>query len=224
MARLVDRKGRTDGKSGYARLLGDQDLGQLISRLHGAVVSAGTELERIIRERVKPVDDLDEFLQRDVGPDGVFLASKRQLKNSEILEIAGAEPDLVIFKIQNSRLHCHIVELKDGDTFDTKKAASERRALHAYEEKNARFIPSTVEVHVVAFNQDDRQIIFDGFKHKVPLDECMTGREFCDLLEIDYDEIVSERRQDAEANFNQFLSEMLGIERVEKYLREHLCG
>ncbi len=76
----------------------------------------------------------------------------------------------------------------------------------------------------MAFNQDDRQIIFDGFKHKVPLDECMTGREFCDLLEIDYDEIVSERRQDAEANFNQFLSEMLGIERVEKYLREHLSG
>ena len=224
MARLIDSKGRTDGKSGYARLLGDQELGQLISRLHGAVVSAGSELERVIRERVNPVDDLDKFLQYDIGPDGVFLANKRQLKDSKILETAGTEPDFVVFKRQNGRLDCHIVELKDGDSFDTKKSASERRALHDYLAKNAQFIPSTVAAHVVAFNQDNRQAIYDGFKHKVSLSECMTGREFCELLEIDYDEIVDERRQDAEANFNYFLSEMLNIERVETYLRERLRG
>lgn len=222
MARLVDRKGRTDGKSGYIRLLGDQELGQLISRLHGAVCSAGSELERVIQERANRIDDLDEFLLQDLGPDGIFLVTKNQLKGSEILETPGTEPDFIVFERQNNKLHCRIIELKDGDSFDTKKAASERQALHSYSATNAQFIRSTVEVHVVAFNQDNRQAIYDGFKRKVPLSECMTGREFCELLEIDYDAIVNERRQDAEANFDYLLSEMLKIGKVEKYLRERL--
>ena len=45
MARLRDAKGRTDGKSGYSRVLGDEELGNLISRVQGTVISAGTELD-----------------------------------------------------------------------------------------------------------------------------------------------------------------------------------
>lgn len=224
MARIANAKGRTDGNSAYVRLLGDPELGLLISRVQSAVISAGSELERMIRDRVAPIDDLDEFLQRDLGPDGIFLAHKRQLKNSKIFETAGTEPDFVIFKRQNNKLQCHVIELKDGDSFDTKKSASERNALHSYTEKNGQFIQSTMKVHIVAFNQDDRQSIYDGFKHKIPIDECMTGREFCDLLEIDYDAIVAERRQDGPANFDHFLSELLKIEHVREYFENRLQG
>ena len=222
MARIADAKGRSDGNSAYVRLLGDQALGQLISRVQAAVISSGSALERIIRERVAQVDDLDDFLLVDLMPDGVFLAHKRQLKSSARLQTAGTEPDFVVFKRRNNEQRCHVIELKDGDSFDTKKAAGERDALHSYVEKNAQYIPFVVEIHVVAFNQDDLQAIYDGFKRKVPIEECMTGREFCDLLEIDYDAIVAERRQDAEANFNYFLSELLKIDRVEEHLRERL--
>lgn len=222
MARIADAKGRSDGNSAYVRLLGDQELGQLISRVQSAVISSGTELERMIRDRVARVDDLDEFLQVDLMPDGVFLAHKRQLKSSVTLQTADTEPDFVIFKRRNNEQRCHVVELKDGDSFDTKKSAGERNALHSYVEKNSQFIPFIVEIHVVAFNQNNRQAIYDGFKRKVPIQECMTGREFCELLEIDYDAIVDERRQDAVANFDHFLSEMLKIKRVENYLRGHL--
>ena len=48
MALIENAKGRKDG--GYVRLLGDKELGLLISRVHSAVISAGTELEKIIKK------------------------------------------------------------------------------------------------------------------------------------------------------------------------------
>ena len=222
MARIADAKGRSDGNSAYVRLLGDQALGQLISRVQAAVISSGSELERMIRERVAQVEDLDEFLLADRMPDGIFLAHKRQLKLSTQLQTAGTEPDFVIFKRRNNEQRCHVIELKDGDSFDTKKAAGEWDALRSYVAENGQFIPFVMEIHVVAFNQEDRQAIYEGFKRKVPIGGCMTGREFCDLLEIDYNAIIIERRQDATANFDYFLSELLKIDRVEEYLRGRL--
>lgn len=222
MAQVRNAKGRSDGNSGYVRLLGDERLGQLISRLHSTVISAGSELERIIQSSVTRIDDLDQFLEVEIMPDGVFLAHKSDLKKSQVLQTSAAEPDFVIFKRRNNEQRCHVIELKDGDAFDTKKSAGERDSMHSFVEKNAQHIQFRVSVHVVAFNQDSRQAIYDGFKRKIPLTECMTGREFCDLLEIDYDEIVKQRQQDADENFEYFMTELLSIDRVREDIRRRL--
>ena len=42
----------------------------------------------------------------------------------------------------------------------------------------------------------------------------MTGREFCELLEIDYDEIVERRKADQESNLRCFVRELARIDRV----------
>ena len=222
MARVQGAKGRSDGNSGYVRLLGDAQLGQLISRLHATVITAGRELEKIIQSSVTRIDDLDQFLEAEIMPDGVFLAHKSDLKRSQVLQFARAEPDFVIFKRRNNEQRCHVIELKDGDAFDTKKSAGERDSMHSFVEKNAQHIQFRVSVHVVAFNQDSRQVIYDGFKRMIPPSECMTGREFCGLLEIDYDEIVERRQQDADENFEYFMTELLSIERVREDIRRRL--
>ena len=152
-------------------------------------------------------------------PDGVFLASKSDLKKSVVLQTSRAEPDFVVFKRRNNEQRCHVIELKDGDAFDTKKSAGERDSIHSFVEKNAQYLQFIVSVHVVAFNQDSRQAIYDGFKRKIALRECMTGREFCDLLEINYDEIVRQREEDAKENFDHFMLELLSIDRVCDYIR-----
>lgn len=222
MARIRHAKGRADGNSGYVRLLGDVQLGQLISRLHSTVISAGRELEKIIQDSVKPIDDLDQFLEVEIMRDGVFLAHKSDLKRSQILQTSGAEPDFVIFKRRNNEQRCHVIELKDGDAFDTKKSAGERNSMHSFVEKNAQHLQFKVDVHVVAFNQDSRRAIYDGFKRKIPLRECMTGREFCELLEIDYDEIVEQRQRDAQENFEYFMAELLRIDVVRNHIQRNL--
>lgn len=71
MAKLKDSKGK-DSSGGYTRLFNDTAVGRLMSRVHGAVISAGTELEGMIKERVQIIENLDEFLKHEIMPDGVF--------------------------------------------------------------------------------------------------------------------------------------------------------
>lgn len=212
MALIKNAKGRKDG-SGYARILGDRRLGLLISRVQAAVISAGSEPERIIASEAQQIDDLDEFLHQQPMSEGVWLATKKAVKQSKTLRFAGSEPDFLIFKRRGKRQNCHIVELKDGNSFDTKKAAGERQSIHNFIAENAQHIAYTMTAHFVAVNQESQDAIYEGFKRKISIEECMTGREFCEeLLEIDYDAIVRRRKRDASANFRYCLDRVFAYQ------------
>ena len=221
MARLRDVKPRNSSGS-YERLFDNAALGALAGKIHSAVISSGSELEARIAASVQNILDLDAFLEQEIMPEGVLLARKRQIKRSATLDFAGSEPDFMVFKRRDGVQTCHIVELKDGHVFDTKKASAERQAMHGFIERNAQHIPYRVLAHFCAFNQDDRQAIWDGFKRRIALEEVMTGREFCDLLEIDYDSIVEARRADGSDNVEFFLSELVKIEPIRQRLRRLL--
>lgn len=220
MARISKYKGRRAG--GYERLFGDEELGVLISRIQGAVIGSGTELERIIRSKVKLIDDLDDFLQHDIMPTGIYLADKRQLKACKTLDFAGSEPDFVIFRRREGHQHCHVVELKDGDNFDTKKAAAERRSMYDFISMNAQYVPYTMSAHICCFNQDSREAIVAGLKSKITLEEAITGREFCELLEVNYDTIIEERKSDQLPNLTYFVDELLRIDAVKTLIEKRL--
>jgi len=212
-----------NASGGYERLFGNAELGQLASRMHSTVISAGGELERMIKALVPEIPDLDAFLQRDPPmPEGVFLVSKTQLKKSTKLASAGAEPDFMIFRHREGRQACHVVELKDGHMFDTKKASGEQEAMSEFVKQNSPHIPYRVQCHFCAFNQESKTAIWEGFKKKIKLEEAMTGREFCELLEIDYDEIVAKRQADGPTNLDYFLSELVKIPAVRNRLRQLL--
>lgn len=221
MARLRNAKPRNSSGS-YERLFDNADLGALASKIQSAVISSGSELEARIAASVQNILDLDAFLEQEVMPEGVQLARKRQIKRSATLDFAGSEPDFMVFKRRGGVQTCHIVELKDGHVFDTKKAGAERQAMHGFIERNAQHIQYRFQAHFCAFNQDDRHAIWDGFKRRIALEEVMTGREFCDLLEIDYDSIVEERRAEGSDNVEFFLSELVKIESIRQRLQRLL--
>ena len=213
MARLRDARPKNTSGS-YERLFGHAALGELASKVQSAVISAGSELEAMIADLVPNIPDLDAFLEQEIMPEGVLLARKRQIKQSNTLDFAGSEPDFMVFKRRGSMQACHIVELKDGHVFDTKKASAERQAMHGFIERNAQHIQYRFRAHFCAFNQDDRQAIWVGFKRRIALAEAMTGREFCELLEIDYDDIVRWRQTDCYDNCEYFVEKLLKIEPV----------
>ena len=219
-------RGRTPKESsgGYTRVFDNEALGELMSKVHGTSISAGSELERLITERVETIDDLDAFLRKDIMPDGVLLGKKKKIKKCIELNAQGSEPDFMIFKRREGHQRCHIVELKDGHIFDTKKADSEREALHNFAKRNAGRLPYRVSTHFCAFNQDDPEVIWKGFKQRIDIKEAMTGREFCDLLEINYDEIVEIRKQDAEDNIRYFLEELLCISETKSIIEDILSS
>ncbi len=221
MARLEDTKVR-ETSGGYNRLLGIPELGILVSRIQSAVISSGSELERMILERVQCVDNLDKFLEQEIMPDGVLVATKQQVKKCESIDFPGSEPDFLIFKRRKERQRCYVVELKDGHQFDTKKASAERQAIHSFIERSAHQLQYRVSAHFCCFNQTDRQAIVSGFKGKITEREAMTGPEFCELLEIDYEEIVAVRRKAQPENVRFFLSEVVKIPQIRDALKQLL--
>ncbi len=214
--------GRTSGA--YKRLFGDPELGYLISRVQGAVISAGTELEKIIIERAEIIENIDEFLRQDIYPEGAFVATKAAIKKCNTIDAVSAEPDFVVFERRGRRQHCYIIELKDGDAFDTKKAAGERASMHRFLNVIAPVVRFTITVHFCCFNQDDRQAIVDGFKKKITLEEAMTGLEFCTLLGIDYDEIVRFRQEHASVNFRDFINDILTMKSTREEIERQIGG
>ncbi len=221
MARLRDAKPKNTSGS-YARLFGNDALGELASKIQSAVISSGSELETIIADAVPNIPDLDAFLEQEIMPEGVRLVGKRQIKQSQTLDFAGSEPDFMVFKRRDGKQTCHIIELKDGHVFDTKKASAERQAMHGFIERNAQYIQYRFQAHFCAFNQRDRQAIWEGFKKRISLDEAMTGPEFCELLEVDYDAIVRLRQADGPDNMEFLLSELVKIEPIRRRLLELL--
>lgn len=222
MARFSDAKGRRDGNSGYGRAFGNKALGQILSRAQATVISTGNELEKLVSEKITKIEDLDEFLARGTIDNDVYIASKRAVKKSQKLNSPAQEPDFLVFRHSEGTKHCYAVELKDGDTFDTKKAEGEYLNLVGFVQAVSQNLPYVVSFYFVAFNQEDKNAIYEGFKKKVPLDKCLTGREFCELLEIDYDEIVAERGKDAQQNFQDFLTAVLEIEEVRDFVHQQL--
>lgn len=200
--------GRRDGS--YARLFNDPELGALVSRVHATSIRAGTELEHIIRRESEAngtrIADLDEFL--DGGSDGVFLADKSAIKASNRIHFPSAEPDYLVFVRNAAQRECYVLELKDGDQFDTKKSSGEVGNLLAFSTNVGSTIPYSTFIRVCSFNQEDKQAIVVGFKHAVDESMVWTGREFCALMGFDYDAIVSERKVDAAEN-RRFLIEQL---------------
>ncbi len=221
--KIKDAKGRKDGNSGYIRLFDNIKLGQLLSKAQATVISNGSELERMLLNNTNNISDLDDFIDSATNgtqADGVYVCKKSVAKASK-LTIAKHEPDLLVFIIQKKRI-CKVIELKDGDTFDTKKARGEMEQLKEYAEKFGAKIPFVTEYYICCFNQEDKNAIMTGFKNVFTIEHIMTGRELCSILNIDYSKIISERKADAKDNFKYFVSELLNIPSVKEEILKQL--
>ncbi len=79
--------------------------------------------------------------------------------------------------------------------------------MHDFIERNAQNLQYEMSSDFCEFNQRDREAIRTGFKNR--MQEAMTEREHCELLETDCDEIVERRRADGPANVKYILEELI---------------
>lgn len=160
------KKGRSDGA--YSRLFGNDELGALISRVHATSISVGTYLENLISQIAQQlsVNEIPNIFNATLS-NGIWIASKKNLKkyvtpylNLEKL----TEPDFLIVDSYDKK--CIVLELKDGDNFDTKKAQGEVLNLKKYSDALNRKLayPWVSRIGVCMFNQEDHQKIVEGFK------------------------------------------------------------
>lgn len=219
MALIEKAKGRRKNQSpsGYTRLFGIQALGQLMSRIQGTVISSGTELENLIWERVNRIEDLDDFLDKTSqgGEDKIFVARKNQIKKSKKIN-SKYEPDFLGFNPHQRKLY--IVEVKDGDTFDTKKSAGEHTTLHNFRNDVSSELSYSTEIYLCGFNSRTKDELYVGLKSKFSKDELLTGQELSVLFNFDYDEIIKIRTADQQSNLEYFVNEILKIPAIKNMI------
>ena len=218
------KEGRKDGA--YSRLLGNSGLGALISRIHATSISAGSFLENYIIQvapLLAPKEITDIFtntLKR-----GIFLLSKKIIKDyiTHYLNLKKAiEPDYII--VDSIKKKCLVIELKDGDNFDTKKSQGEVSNLTTYSNALANKLPYpwTSEIKVCMFNQSDKAKIVSGFKSHITEEQAMSGTEFCQILGICKEHIDRERKRVCERNLDFVLDELLKIQDIASKISQKL--
>lgn len=215
MAKIRNSKPKHSG-GGYERLLGNANMARIFTQAQSTVISNGTELEKIISNKSQTINDLDLFIDEcDKGTitDGAYLCTKKVIKLSKY-KLYGHEPDFIAFALDKIKKICYVIELKDGDAFDTKKSLAEKEMLQLFVNHLAPKIPFRIKLYICCFNQFDKSKIVSGFKNVFSIDEVMTGREFCNILKIDYDDIVKMRKDDATDNFNYVVDKMYEIKEV----------
>lgn len=193
---------------------------KLIEQSSGAVISAGSELEKLILERCKTIENFDKFITNlDDRTPGIFVATKRQIKSSKLINTK-FEPDLLAFDL--ARRICYVIEVKDGDQFDTKKAEGERVTLHSFVNDVASTLPFSFMVYMCSFNARNKDDIYKGLKRKFPKDELLTGKQLCDLLGINFEDIVMVRKADQGDNISYFAEQLLNIPEIEEIVKKRL--
>jgi hypothetical protein len=219
MAKLRDAKGRGEelGESGYERLFGVHELGVLLSKCQAAVISSGNELENILAEKIR---------SRGISTEGIAVGDinkdKRIFKKAKI-NSKGKLHDLGVDVIIERDGKIKLIELKDGDVFDVKKVAGEIESLELAKKKliEENKIPEkNISIHFCSFNAKDHQQIERGAKGLLPKGSAMTGRELCEELGIDYDEIIRERKREQPENLDYFLTELIKIPEIRERLSE----
>jgi len=223
MALIKNAKGRRENQSpsGYNRLFGIPELGQLMSRIQGTVISSGTELEKMIYERATKIDDFDQFVVSGLNTPkaGIWVASKQQVKKSKVIHSV-YEPDFLAFDL--IKKECYVIEVKDGDTFDTKKSNSEYVTLHNFTNDISKALAFSFQIFICCFNAKTKEEIHTGLKGKFSLKEILTGQELCVLFKIDHTEIVQVRRNDQPANLDYFINELLKIPNIRNMVVKRL--
>lgn len=228
MVTLKETRGKDDKeiKNGaYYRCFGNLKVARLLSRIQSLIIKNGYELERLFEEltKDKQIEDLDGFLSVQIQPKGIWIALKKAVKQSDILEGHGIEPDFIIFERGNDYQNCYIVELKDGHEFDTKSSSKEHQNLHDFLSRNAialQYFHSYCKI--CGFNATSKEEIRKGFKNKIDINQAMTGKELCDLIGLDYEEIVKKRAEDRVKNLESFIEEIANIPEIESELKDRL--
>lgn len=206
MTRLSDaamkKKHKTSGS--YGRLFDNEKIGLVMSDVQSTAIRNGNELEKLIERHSNPLANNDTFnlineIESGTIQNGTYLLSKDSYRGTAIA-IPNHEPDYIVVRANDTNIEIVVVEMKDGDDFDTKKSNAELETLTACKDFIENNFEISTDYALCCFNQKSRQNIVRGLKHHFDEAHVMAGNEFCELVNIKYETIINERKSDAADN------------------------
>lgn len=199
----------------YERLLGNKKTADLMTAIHAASISTGTQVSQKLIKCYS--GELPMFHGKDVNTPGKTL---KVLKNNPdgVIIFNGfffnpkkQEVDVILYV--DGVLYCY--EIKDGDNLDTKKSKSEIDVI----ENAQKFFKthfSDVNVGIVSVHMTNGiHHIKDGRANKY----VFSGADFCDKFNFDFNMFCELQNNEQPYNLNVFLDE---IEAILNENRPHL--
>ena len=186
MALLSARRGRKDlQNSGYFRLFNEIPddpmalaLARIFSKVQSGVIGNGNLLDAVVIP--DPAYNKNNVIRK---------GSATEPGHYSKVKVGSTEIDYVTV----SETAINLYEIKDGDNFDTKKSRGEVDTLVKMQAHfQTRDPTKAVNYNIVFWNADDKSTI--SFKTKVPDGVIINGREFCQRINVDYDEINEGRK------------------------------
>lgn len=213
MALISNANGRADVKtSAYFRIFAEDEndkvaekLASMVSKIHATSISNGCKLEKLIAS-----PDYNSHNPRDK-------VSARELNEGHFCHIKVLQTDCPAIVGQDKIEVDYVVvgpdvislfELKDGDTFDTKKSKGEINSLKTVQAYLKSLYPDKdVRYHFVLWNTAD--IKPGSIKvNDIEVGVMMTGAEFCARMNLDYAAINNSRRSVAKDNKKWFMEQL----------------
>jgi hypothetical protein len=214
MVKIEASKGKV-GES-FVRIFGNEQMGLLLSKLQSAVIRSGFELEQMISAAIHPnlhttLDNLDDAVSPSTAKPQIQVIIKPSRPDPDNPK-KSIQADLLI--VDNVNRSFSLIEVKDGYVFDTKKSDGELASLKNITSWLAQEFPYSAHYYICAFNQEDKDAIVQGTKKRFTTDHVMTGRELCEKIGINYDEIRAKREIDQRTNRRYFLNQLLQIPEI----------
>jgi len=206
--------GRQDDLSAYGRVFGDIPLCKLFSKIHAASISAGTELEKLLVSE-SPYSMTYTDFTRALTQSTLFIQPILLIYNLPSILRDGknkAKGDfLLIYPQQGKGV---VLEIKEGDAFDTKKSDGERSSLAFLSEHYSKILARSITYALSSFHAPDRAHILLGTKGRFDTDHALTGRELCTLIGTSYEAVMGKRISDQMFNLNYFINQLLLIDKI----------
>jgi hypothetical protein len=184
-------------------------IAEIVSDIHATTISNGNYLDSVIltspqfnpNKVVKKANSSNIKYDDCIGHYSKFAILK---KDCDKIKKTRIETDYVVI----TEHKVSIYEVKDGDTFDTKKSEGEIESLKiAAGFFQNTFPEKSILYHVVMWNATD--IKKTSFKSQDKPDTClMTGKEFCNVVGCDFDAISSHRREKAQNHKDWMIEQM----------------
>lgn len=200
---------------GFNRLFDNEELSDLLSKVQSTLISNGNELERIITRQISSegrfLEDYKEY----------NISSKAYLVNHKSFKIdvfKRDKPNFILF----AERKCYLVQISDTYVFDRKKCEIEKKYLENFKKELSKRIDLNIEYYFCCFNNNNKEEIADGLKNVFTEDEILGGAEFCEILNVDYEKIKSDRLKECPDNLSYFLEKLLEIDVVREKLYEML--
>jgi hypothetical protein len=212
MVKLSHSKPKAGGQA-HTRIIGNEQLGLLLSKIQSAVIRSGNELEKVIRDDLPPecLTTLEELSNptrnpQTLPPIQVVFKPFRPDPDGSNKKI---QADFLI--VDNTNRLFTLIEVKEGHEFDTKKSSAELETLKLITSWLAQEFPYRANFYICGFNQSDKETIVRGLKNRFTKEQVLTGQEFCEKIGLDYQQIRFKRTIDQAENRKYFLRKLLEI-------------